>query len=380
MKILRVISSIDPKGGGPTEGLYQSSKILLELGHSTDILSLDSSTDDFTKEGDFPIHAMGPGMSSYCYSRKLMPWLHENAIKYDAVIVHGIWQYHSYAVQKYFTKIGKSYYLFTHGMLDPWFKKTYPLKHLKKWMYWRLYEYYVIKNAKLVFFTTEEEKNLAPHSFRPYDCNAYVVSYGTGGHTGDKDKQLAAFFEAFPNLREKRLFLFLSRIHPKKGLDTLIKAFAEISRGLDVHLVIAGPDQLNWSEELKSLSNQLGISEKITWTGMLKGDLKWGAYLAAEVFVLPSHQENFGIVVAEALSCSIPVLTTNKVNIWREIEKDEAGIISDDSLDGCIASIKKWIGTDNAMKTRMQNNAINCFKNRFENTAAATSLLNAISQ
>jgi glycosyltransferase involved in cell wall biosynthesis len=76
---------------------------------------------------------------------------------------------------------------------------------------------------------------------------------------------------------------------------------------------MAGPDQAGWQMKLEIQAEKLGISERVSWTGMLSGDLKWGAFHAADVFILPSHQENFGIVVAEALSCSLPVLISNKV-------------------------------------------------------------------
>ena len=85
---------------------------------------------------------------------------------------------------------------------------------------------------------------------------------------------------------------------------------------------MAGPDQIGWQSKLESLSKQLNLNDKITWAGMLSGDLKWGAFYASDVFILPSHQENFGVAIAEALACSIPVLITDKVNIWREIKTE----------------------------------------------------------
>ena len=149
---------------------------------------------------------------------------------------------------------------------------------------------------------------------------------------------------AGPGLDGKRLLLFLGRIHEKKGCDLLVKAFAEI-RDIDpsVHLVMAGPDSGEWTPALQKLAGELGIADRITWTGMLLGDMKWGAFQASDAFILPSHQENFGIAVAEALGCGLPALISDKVNIWREVEADGAGFVASDTVAGTVASLRHWL-------------------------------------
>jgi glycosyltransferase involved in cell wall biosynthesis len=111
---------------------------------------------------------------------------------------------------------------------------------------------------------------------------------------------------------------------------------------------------------------------------MLSGDAKWGALSAAEAFVLPSHQENFGIAVVEALACGTPVLISNKINIWREIEKDGAGLVENDDLPGTMRLLKRWLDTPSEMRRIMQQNARQCFASRFEIERATDSLLAAI--
>ena len=173
-------------------------------------------------------------------------------------------------------------------------------------------------------------------------------------------------------MQGKRFLLFLSRIHPKKGVDLLIEAFAKTCNDqTDLQLVIAGPDQIGLQKELERQAETLGIGDKITWTGMLLGDLKWGAYHCADAFILTSHSENFGIVVAEALSCHLPVLISNKINIWREIAEDQAGLVVDDTLDGSIDLINRWEQLGMNDKIEMRKNAHLCFINRFEITKAA---------
>ena len=98
---------------------------------------------------------------------------------------------------------------------------------------------------------------------------------------------------------------------------------------------------------------------------MLKGEKKWGAFFASEVFCLPSHQENFGIVVAEALACGKPVLISNKVNIWREVAVDGAGFVHDDTVEGTAFGFQKWLNLIPTEREAMQLAARNCFETRF---------------
>ena len=111
---------------------------------------------------------------------------------------------------------------------------------------------------------------------------------------------------------------------------------------------------------------------------MLQGDMKWGAFHAAEVFCLPSHHENFGIVVAEALACGKPVLISNKVNIWREIEADGAGFVADDTLDGTVTNLKRWLAMSQSEFQAMEARTATCFSNRFHVQRAAERLLEII--
>jgi glycosyltransferase involved in cell wall biosynthesis len=266
-------------------------------------------------------------------------------------------------------------------MLDPWFKHTYPLKHLKKWLYWPWAEYRVLRDAQAVFFTCEEERILARQSFWLYQCREIVVGLGITAPSGNPDFQRENFLQANPVLREKRILLFLSRIHEKKGCDLLIKAFSRVSTSDPLlHLVMAGPDQTGWKHQLVEQSNRLGIGNRISWPGMLSGDMKWGAYYAAEAFVLPSHQENFGIVVAEALACGVPVLISNKVNIWREIQADGAGLVDHDSVDGATRLLQNWLALPDIEKQRMRQAAARCFAHNYEAHMAASHLLKALLQ
>lgn len=381
MRLLNIISSVNPLGGGPIEGVKSIGLELIKLGHSQDVLSLDRDEDSFVT--DFPLRliTIGNGKTGYRYNNKLVDWLKNNHHKYDAIIVEGLWQYHSFAVWRAVANTNTPYFVFTHGMLDPWFKKTFPLKHLKKWLYWPWAEYRVLRDATATIFTCEEELKQARKSFWLYKCKEAIVSYGTSAPPSDETRLKSLFFAAYPGLKDKRIFLYLSRIHVKKGCDLLIDAFAEAC-GTDpaLHLVMAGPDQQNWAAALKKRAEELHIADRITWTGMLQGDQKWGAFYAAEVFCLPSHQENFGIVVAEALACGKPVIISNKVNIWREIESSSAGIVRDDTLSGTIDGLMSWIKLSEQQQMAMKKSARACFENNFQISKVAKNLISVISQ
>jgi len=381
MKLLHVIPTINPEAGGAVEGMCQMVSAVQLLGHTVEVATIDDPGSPWLLNPPFRTFALGPGVSSYQYSRNLKEWLNNNASNYDAIIVEGLWQYNGYAVWKTLRTLALPYFVFTHGALDPWFKNQYPFKHLKKWLYWPWGQYPILRDAKAVLFTCEEECILARQSFCLYKANEVVVGYGTSKPIGDVKQQRELFLSEFPELEENRLFLFLSRIHEKKGCDLLIKAFSMVaSQDQTLHLVIAGPDQTGWKKELVELSRSLGVETRITWTGMLSGDLKWGAYHAAEAFVLPSHQENFGVVVAEALACGVPTLISNKVNIWREVSKDSAGIVAVDNLEGTIALFDGWLKMDNSEQMLMRKKAIACFNSRFEMARAARNFIDVVEE
>lgn len=381
MKILRVIASVNPQAGGPIEGIKQISHGLTTQGHGTEVVCLDDPDSPWLRELPFKVFALGPGRTGYRYSSKLVPWLRQNVPSYDCVIVHGIWQYHSFGVWRVLQRSKIPYFVYPHGMLDPWFKVTYPLKHFKKWLYWPWADYRVLRDARAVLFTCEEERILARQSFWLYHCNETVVNYGTAAPVGDPVVQRQAFLQKFPALQSKRLLLFLGRIYPKKGCDLLIEAFAKVANQDDLlHLVLAGPDQVGWQAALQNQAERLGIGQRISWTGMLQGDLKWGAFHAAEVFVLPSHQENFGIVITESMACGVPVLISNKVNIWREIVEDEAGIVANDDLEGTTELLTQWLAMSPEQKQRIKQNAKQCFRERFEIHQAVQSLISALTK
>jgi glycosyltransferase involved in cell wall biosynthesis len=197
--------------------------------------------------------------------------------------------------------------------------------------------------------------------------NPYVVPYGASGPVGDPEIQKQAFFERCPTVKGKRYLLFLGRIHRKKGCDLLIEAFARVAaEDPSLDLVMAGPDQQSWSAKLQDMAATAGIADRVHWPGMVTGDAKWGAFYGSEAFILPSHQENFGIAVAEALACGRPVLLADKVNIAEEIAEDRAGLMELDTPEGTLQLLKRWIGMSEQEKKDMGERAFQCFHTRYD--------------
>jgi glycosyltransferase involved in cell wall biosynthesis len=407
MKVLHVISGMNPEGGGVCQAVRGMISGLTRLNCANEVVSLDDPQSAFLCIDSFPIHACGPGEGPWCRNPALSAWLGDNVCRFDALIIHGLWQYHSYAAWKAVkvargTAGGRHIKLFvmTHGMLDPWFQKlsVRPFKAVRNWLFWKVVEKTVVNEADGLLFTCEQECRLARLSFRPYKPKSeHVVGLGVELPPEFNDRMPKAFQRSCHSFQAKKYFLFLSRIHPKKGVDLLIRAYSELhakatnSNGQLDHtnkewhrddipsLVIAGPGlESDYGREMQELVTNLSLSGCVYFLGMLTGDAKWGAFYGCETFVLPSHQENFGIAVVEALGCGKPVLISNQVNIWREIENAGAGVVSEDSFEGTKGILDRWMRLSYCDKEAMQRNAAICYAAHYDVNHAAERLLNAL--
>jgi glycosyltransferase involved in cell wall biosynthesis len=379
LRLLHVITSMDSKQGGPPEGIRQMSQPLSNDGHLIDVVCLDRENRTRTDDSCLKIHAVGPALGKYHYSPTFVPWLRENVGRFDCVIAHDIWQYPCLATWRTLRHSAIPYFVFTHGMLDPWFQRTYPLKHLKKVLYWRAAGHKVLRDAQGVVFTTEEERLLAGQSFRPYQCNGMTVGFGTTGAKGNASDLRRTFLDAFPALATKKIILYLGRVNSKKGVDLLIEAFSRTAaKDTGYQLVIAGPCDAAWRASLERLAAGLGVAKNVTWTGLLADEQKWGAFYASDVFCLPSHQENFALAVAEALSCGLPVLISNKVNIWREIDSARAGFVGNDDVAGTSQALESWLSVSDDQRAMMRRRASECFERSFKIDAVARIFVQAL--
>ncbi|QYM80338.1 glycosyltransferase [Horticoccus luteus] len=381
MKLLRVIATLDPSHGGPSSGLRAITPALAALGHETTFATLDApSAAADASSGPARVVPLGPARGGYAYAPDLGPWLRAHAGEYDAVFVHGLWQYHGRAVRRALRGTRTPYFVFPHGMLDPWFRRAYPLKHAKKWLYWQLCERAVLRDAAAVLFTCEEERLLARQSFHPYACEERVVAYGTAAPPDEPAAQRSSWERHLPAVAGRPFWLFLGRVHAKKGVDLFLRAATAL--GAAGHaippLVIAGPcPDAAYRAQLARLVAHTPI--ELHWAGMISGDVKWGALRQAEAFVLPSHQENFGLAVVEALAVGTPVLISRQVNIWAEITADGAGLADADDVAGTEHLLAAWLAMDEPARQRMRVAAAAAFRERYEVQRVAASLVATIS-
>ena len=385
MRILHVIATLDRRAGGPATSIRNIVNSYPRLGHEGEIVTLDDPSASYFGNLDCPVHALGPVSTRFGYSPSLVKWLKKEGERFDGIVVHGLWQYLGKSVHQVFYG-RKPYMVFTHGMLDPYFKHAFPLKHLKKWLYWILVEYWVLRHAERVLFTSEPEAELAKKSFWIHRWKPQVISYGAIAPDKDPGALCRKFLSQHPSLGDehgnpKPYLLFLGRIHPKKGCDLLLLAFARVAQSVpSLQLVIAGPAVTGLKEELVLKTIEYGVESRVHWTGMLEGEAKWGALYSCEAFVLPSHQENFGIAVAEALACGKPVLISNKVNIWEPALQDGAAIVAEDDEEGTTELLQRWTSLDTAQRAAMETSASQCFQKRFNMQENVRGLINLFSQ
>lgn len=376
--ILQVVSSLDPSLGGVSCGISESVQCLSAIGISSEIVCLDDPKASFLKSISFPVHALGLRKGPWQYNALLRPWLAENARNFDAIIVNGLWLYAGYAVYKTLRSIqgAPCYFVMPHGMLDPYFQKekTRKFKAIRNYIYWNLLEKKVVNNAAGLFFTTQQELYESRLTFRGYCPKAeFNIGYGIADPPPIDNLKRKKFLSQFPMLHHKPYFLFLGRIHPKKGIDMLIEAYLRIKHN-GIHLpllVVAGPGMSSdYGKKIRQLAQK--DPDSIIFPGLLTGDLKWAALDLCEAMILPSHQENFGIVVAESLASSRPVLISDKVNIASLILSSQAGLVDSDNVDGVMNLLLRWKSFNSAEKRSLGRAARDLYEKEFSMDVVAS--------
>ncbi len=233
----------------------------------------------------------------------------------DLVHIHGLWQEHCAFAAALARRLGKPYVISAHGMLDPWALKH---KGWKKSLYLRLVERKNLAGAAALHALTAAEAS----DYRKITTYSLVETIPNA-----IDLPLAAdpglFVSKYPAVSAKTIVLFLSRLHHKKGLDLLCESWSRIAPHCpDAHLVIAGPDSEHLRSELEAAFESKGLSESVTFTGMLAGPMKWSALAAAHLFVLPSRSEGLSMAALEAMGMEKPVLLTEQCHVDRLLEHE----------------------------------------------------------
>lgn len=336
MRILHVVSTLAPTSGGPTQVVRDLAIAQRAAGHAIAVCTTnrDNPVRDVLPDeyfaavcgADVEVKPFGVDVSAVLYSRGLVRWFRRNVKAFDIVHVHGLYRFPPTYAAARARRSGVPYVIRPHGALDPYLYARNSSSLLLKRLYERLFDFPNLNAAGAIHYTSEEERDrAAPLRLR---APTFVVPNGV-----DWER-----FRTLPprgTLRHKwgvgdaPLVLFLGRLHFKKGLDLLVPAFDALRRAMpDARLVIAGPENDDYGAKVRAWVRERGLDTAVHFASMLTGPDVVQAYVDADVFVLPSYTENFGLTVTEAMACACPVVISDQVNIHAEVARAGAGIVT----------------------------------------------------
>jgi glycosyltransferase involved in cell wall biosynthesis len=327
MKALHVIPAVAARYGGPSEAIVGMCRALGSAGVEARIATTDADGDGRL---DVPIghpvdfHGVPTtffprvGGDGFKRSPALAAHLREAVRAVDVVHVHAVFSHSSLAAARASRRAGVPYVVRPLGTLDPWSLAQKPWR--KRVLLWTSVGS-MLDGASAIHFTTDDERARAPRRAR---ARALVIPLGLDD----------AVFRRQPRPAAERdlTIVAMTRLHPKKNLEGLIRAFASLpSRGEAWRLVIAGDGDPRYRATLEALAASSGA--RVTFSGWVSGEGKDALLATASLFALPSHQENFGIAVLEALAHGVPAIISDRVNLAPEISAAGAGWVTRDDAD-----------------------------------------------
>jgi glycosyltransferase involved in cell wall biosynthesis len=335
---LQVLSHIDPKYGGlsstvPELGVRMAQTSRFEMG----LAAFCAPEEHFRPRGyaDENITFWPSSRRAWFSSPTLRQPFKDEVSRYDGLHIHGLWEQSTQLASRTAYSLGKPYLLSAHGMLEPWAVAN---KRMKKYVYSMLVEHATVARAAALHALTRAE---AGHYLR-FGARSPIVIIPNAVEVPHR-KDPNRFLNAFPELKDKRLILFLSRLHPKKGLDMLVRAWEVVhTRWPDAHLVIAGPDFEGTKANLDEFISEHDLQGSVVFTGMLNEPMKWSALAAAECFVLPSYSEGLSVSVLEAMGVGLPVIITKPCNM-PEVQQYEAGWEIEPALSPLTIALEEFL-------------------------------------
>jgi glycosyltransferase involved in cell wall biosynthesis len=352
--------------GGPAVYVAGLARALAGLGIETTIFTTDLATPASTAEARSGIQPSDlphgwedvdirffPVRRPYrlAYSPALRTALRSHIKDFDVVHIHSLFLYPQYAAFREAYAAGLPYVITPHGALDPYLRRR---GRLRKAIVDRIWQRRMLNEAALIHLTADEESSqlddLKLAATRRVVTNGFELSRFLDASGGETFRRQYGIGGSTP------VVLYHGRLAEKKGLDVLITAFAAVQQTHDdAVLVIVGPDDDNLADQFRAIANECGIANSVLFTGMLLGDELLAALSAGTVWVLPSHAENFGYAVIEAMAAGLPVVTTPHVNIASQIEAANAGVVC--SLDaGIIAQAVNRLLDDVGLRSQLSEN------------------------
>ena len=352
MRVLHVIPSVAERSGGPATAIIPMCRALMQQGIELLLVTTDAGLEGSEKDGTqykgVPAKLFPAGFGeSFKYSRPLASWLNEHIRRFELVHIHAVFNHSSVAAARACRRAGVPYLIRPLGTLDPW---SMTQKSLRKRLFWQVAGKGMLQAAAAVHYTSEAEK-LSTERLTGLN-HGKVVPLGVEARSSTSREKLARFFPALAN---DRYVLVLSRLHPKKGLDVLIDAFLSLGQAgqfRDCRLVLAGDGPTEYVSKLKSMA---ASSSRILFTGWVDGEQKDALLGCASLLALPSHQENFGLCVMEALSHAVPVLVSPGVNLAPEIVTANAGWVAAIDKEALTAKLSESLGDETELAKRGRN-------------------------
>jgi len=323
--VCHVIANINEDVGGPAYSVTNLAQSLSEQNIDSHLFTLDY------QEHGKQVPTTNVKLHSYPATKlaKLLRGFQPNAsqalhqlaaTELDLIHNHGIWMFPNLYARQAATRYNLPLLISPRGMLEPWSLRNSWFKKLPAWF---LYEKQNLQQAIAFHATSQQEAN----SLRQLNFRQPIAVIPNGVNIPNLDNQPSreVLVSRFPQLADKKWLLFLSRIHPKKGLDNLLYVWKTLVKQFpDWHLIIAGSDLIGYQAKLEELTATLKLQPQLTFTGMLSGQHKASALSNADLFILPTHSENFGIAIAESLAYGVPVITT-KGAPWQDLATYNCG-------------------------------------------------------
>jgi glycosyltransferase involved in cell wall biosynthesis len=320
MRVLHVIPSLSPTSGGPSFALPAMARSLQP--HDVSIIAATTDDDGPGRHLNCVSHGVETpqdGWSAmyfpkqtefYKVSLPLSSWLRAHVAEFDVVHIHAVFSFASLVAGHAAAARGVPYIVRPLGVLNRWGMQN--RRKLVKALSFRLLDLPLLKKAAAMHYTSRMEMEDAAR-FGLTNLQR-VIPIGIDLAPFDSLPPRSVFSAHFPETAATRNLLFLSRIDVKKGLDLLINAFAKISPSqTNTRLIICGDGDPALIGKLKTMATAGGVADRITWAGQVTGELRLAAFSAAELFVLPSHSENFGIALLEAMAAGLPCISTDQV-------------------------------------------------------------------
>jgi len=378
MRVLQVIGSVDAADGGPVEIAIQLCASLKALGDEPELL-VTRPPQSAARErlAGIPVHCPGRGIGRFAYSGATRRWLQENAARFDAVVIHGVWQHCAASAGAACVRHRVPYFVYPHGALDRDLPAMFPVRHVKKKVYWHLVARSLLERAAGVCFTCESEQDRA--SAFPGRWSSLVIGAGIEAPPPLARETVASLRSRLGASEDGRLVLFIGRLVPLKGVDGLIQSFARARTAAPAaKLVIAGRGTPAYERSLAEIARASRCEGAVVFAGTLHGEAKWCALQAADLFVLPSHRDSFGVAVVEALAAGTPALVTRSVGIAPVIERSGAGKVFDDDEDALAAALGSALSAPVTAAARAA--ARRCYEENFSARDAAARLMDAMSR